>query len=320
VVHIRRLMWQPSDMEEELSWRPSIREIAEAGRLLAGKPRFQTRLNMVRGLKSRRHAPLHTIARSAHIRTSVVRGFLKRWQIYGLESVVAFGPNMALTKTQLQELKKSIRRNRPASLAGIGRAIKSKFGLVLSRQTIRSYCQQCGIEWRKTADRTVIKLHKTWTEDNVTEIAGENRALKGRLIAILRACEQPTLSLRKVAARSSPALVAESTLRTDLKTIKPTTTLVRFVERRKRLPLLDRLSLRHIFYAWATRHCAAKAKAPSASEAVAFLKAEHAVNITIKSAYNCLGDWKHDARIGKRKYNRREKLVPSEGLAVRSMR
>lgn len=306
-------------MNENVNWHPSAKEIASAEQLLANVEQFQTRLRIVQALKSNPDAPLKLVARAANTRTAVVEAFMERWRECGLGSVTEFGRPKDLSHDQQNKLRTQLMAGRLKSLDQVRKHIKQKFGLKFDLRSIRSYCERFGFSLPATSNRRSVSLHESWSEANIAKLAGANKRLKDRLTAIIRACNKCDLPLRKIAEGDEQQWAPESTLRADLKAIKPNTTLEGFMSRRRRIPWLDRLNLRQVFYNWATERHASNGRSPSARDVVEFLKTEHRVKIAEKTAYSYLDEWKSEAKIGTRKYQRREKFVPSEGLAVRSI-
>lgn len=305
-------------MNADENWRPPAKEVAAAEQQLANAARFQTRLRIVRALKATPSAPLKTIAQAATTRTAVVEAFLERWRRDSLSSVTAFGHPRRLDQAQQKSIRNEIASGRRKALDQVQWFIALQFGLTLDIRSVRSCCRQLGFELPVTIRKA--KLHASWSNDNIARLTGNNEILKNRLMAILRACSEPTVALRKIAEKDKQSFSPASTLRADLKLINPSTTLEQFVMRHLRLPMLDRKNLRSIFYQWASERYAASGSSPSAREAAQFLKAEHKLALAAKSVYRHLDEWRRHARIESRKYLSREKLVSSEGLAVWSRR
>lgn len=298
------------------NWRPSAKEVAAAEQLLANEVRFQVRLKIVRALKKNRLGSSKAIARVATTRKAVVEAFLGRWRRDGLGSVTAFGHPRHLNQAQQNTLRKELASGRRKALNEVQWFVELQFSLTLDIRSVRSYCRQLGFELPVTIRSK--KLHDSWNGDNIDRQAGNNQILKRRLMAILRACTEPTVALRKVAEEDKQLFSPASTLRADLKAIKPGTTLEQFVMRHLRLPMLDRRNLRPAFYKWASESYAVAGRSPSAHEAVTFL-AEHGVKLKLKSVYKHLDEWKRQAGIESRKYEPRQRVTPSEGVSVRSI-
>lgn len=296
-------------MDKDLNWRPSVQEIAAAEKLLANTTRFQTRLKILCALKKQPDAPLKVIAGAAETRTAVVKAFLNRWRTHGTQSVIAFGRLTHLNIAEQRKLKTKIACGRLKSLREVGTYIEAWFGRKLDLRSIRSCCDQLGFNLPAKSERKAT-LHASWNNENIARLSGDNERLKERLSTIIRACNEPGVSLRDIAGQ----LVPESTLRADLKAIKPNTTMEMFLKRRSRLPRLDRLNLRREFRNWVAEQSTMKGRPPSAREVVTFLK-KRGVNIATKTAYTYL----HEAGVETRKYRPGKKFVPSEGIAVRSL-
>ena len=302
-------------MNTNKNWRPSAKEVEAAAQLLANTVTFQTRLRIVEALKEKRGAPLKKIARAARTRTAVVETFLGRWRRDGLKSVTAFGHPRRLTQAQLNSLRKEIASGKRKALDQVQWFIELHCGLTLDIRSVRSYCRELGFELPVTIRSKL--LHASWNNDNIARLAGEDQVLKNRLMAILRACSEPTVALRKIAEKNQELFSPASTLRSDLKLIKSSTTLERFAMRLRR-PMLDRKKMRPTFYHWASERYAVNGRSPSARDADRFLK-KHGVKLGAKAVYQHLDEWRREARIESRKRQSREKFVPSDGISVRSI-
>lgn len=300
-------------MHTDENWRPSAKAVAAAEQRLANTARFQTRLRIVLALKEERGAPLKAIARAATTRKAVVEAFLGRWRRDGLGSVTTFGPPKRLNQDQLNMVRKELTSGKRKALDEVQWFVELQFSLTLDIRVVRSYCRQLGFELPVTIRSK--KLHDSWSGDNIDRQAGNNQILKKRLMAILRACSEPTVALRKVAEEGKQLFSPASTLRADLKAIKPSTTLEQFVMHHLRLPMLDRKTLRPAFYKWASEKHALNGRCPSAREAAEFLK-EHGIKLEVKSVYKHLDEWRREARIESRKYQSRETFMPSDGISV----
>jgi transposase len=307
-------------MNGDENWRPSAKEIVTAEQLLANTTRFETRLKIVRALKDRRDAPLKVVAGTAKTRTIVVTAFLCRWRAHGVESVVESGRPRDLNASQLNHLRKQLTSGRLKSLDQVRTNIETKFGLKFDLRSVRAYCRRLGFNLPANSERPKLRLHNSWCDTNVAKCSGDNQRLHRRLTAIIRACNEPAVSLRKIAEPDGKYFVPESTLRADLKAITSNTTLEQFVKRNRRIPLLERLNLKQALHDWADEQHKVKGKAPSVDQVVEFLRTPHGVPINAKAAYNYLAEWKRKAKIGTRRYRRREKIVPSEGVAAWSPR
>lgn len=305
-------------MDKGLNWRPAIRELAEAEQLLLENDpkRFETRLEIVRALQAARSHKLSVIAQKASTRSSVVREFLSRWRTHGVRSVVAFGHPRDLNESQLKHLSKELEAGRLRSIDVVRNYIAEKFGVSFGIRSVRSYCEELGFDLPLSVRTT--KLHSSWSKADVEKAAGEDKTLKNRVTAILRACAEPSVPLREIARLDCSNAVPESTLRADLKALRPETTMDDFLRSRLRLPILDRFHLRQAFYDWAMNEYKSTGSPPSAREGLVFLKGKGIQEIAEKTVYSYLEDWKRHAKIESRQYNSRERISPSEGLAVRS--
>jgi len=256
---------------------------------------------------------------AATTRTAVVEAFLDRWRQLGLTSVTEFGRPRELNEAQQYILMEELKAGRLKSLKEAAAFLKNKFGLKFDVRSVRSYCRRCGFNLPARLKHPRVKLHHSWNEANIVNCSGGNHKLRKRLMAILRACSETSLPLRRIAGGDNNQSSPESTLRMDLKTIKTGTTLEEFTARCLRIPLLERAHLQHIFYSWADERYRITGKAPSAREAVEFLRAEHGVEIKIKTLYIYLAEWKWRAKIGTQKHRTREKFVPSDGISAISI-
>lgn len=303
-------------MVDDSGWRPTVRDISAAEEVLTSASKFPTRLKIVRALKEKRDASFSQLASAAGTRPVAVAAFLSRWQTRGLESVLEFGRPRDLNKSQLDYLREQLTSRKLRSLDEVREKVKTTFGLKFDIRSIRAYCSRLGFDLPAKADRVVPKLHKSWNETNIAGAAGGDTQLKNRLAAIVRACLEPAIPLRRIADSFVPP-VAESTLRADLKSLKPNTTPQRFVERRLRSSLIDRAHVRDAFYKWASAEYSMTGKAPTVRQAIKFLESEHSLKAKTKTVYKWLSQWRKKKAIPARKRTPREKFMPSEGLKVR---
>jgi transposase len=301
-------------------WSPSKKVIQQAIKHLVGKQSawVKRRIAILNSLSSHgRKTPLRKVARAAGTRTVTLQRLLDRWRAGGTEPLVRFGRPLDLDSIRLQRLKQEIGRGHLKSRAEVMGWIKNEFNIPLSPASVRAYCRRLRFRLPSRIKPPPLKhlarIRRIWTDRQIANLKSVEKKLGLRALTVLEVGTTDK-SINKIADEHR---IPRSNLQRDVR---------RFVregikgltKHGPRLNAFKRKKAWDTFLRWCDEKYILTGKPPRALETLKFLKTLR-IKISRRTVYTHLRNWKGLRGIEPVKKRRPKKIIPSEGLAVRSL-